>query len=62
MTRHRFDEPIELGPLGGGDDAHVLGGDGIIGLPDIEFACPTTRFYDDAGEGKPGAGGPATRE
>ena len=27
--------------------------------PDIDLAYPTTRFYDNRGEGKPGAGGPA---
>ena len=26
--------------------------------PDIDFAYPTTRFYDNRAEGKPGAGGP----
>lgn len=32
--------------------------DAFAAHDDIDFAYPTTRFYDNRGEGKPGAGGP----
>ncbi len=31
--------------------------DAFAATPDIDFAYPTQRFYDNRAEGKPGAGG-----